>query len=126
MNMEVSNEARVKDEHIDDSQSISETREITTSNTQQSIKHEKQFIPICDSKRTREAFSSDYKPNKRKRQSIKVKEEQKESEIQTSKEIKVKAEEKFSEAEEFANNTSIAFLNEETTTTTSNNDSKSK
>ena len=55
----------------------------------------------------------------RKVQSIKVKEEPNDIEMQTSK-IEVKAEEKFSATEEFTNKssiqtTSIAFLNEETT-----------
>ena len=85
MNMEiVSNEVRVKDETIFDSQTISDIREATSRNNQQSIKHE-----------------------------MKVKEETIE-------------EEKFSATKEFANKTSIAFLDEETTTKnqpkTSNND----
>ena len=53
----------------------------------------------------------------------KVKKEPIENEMQTpksqiesnSEEVEVKAEEKFSATEEFANKTSIAFLNEETT-----------
>ena len=77
------------------------------SNYDQPMKHERQLIHIADRKRTREAISSDssnyQQLNKRKRQSIKVKEEQIEIEMQTSKEIQVKTE------------TSIAFLNKETT-----------
>ena len=57
------------------------------SNYDQPIKHERQLIDITDRKRTREAISSDssnyQQPNKRKRQSMKVKEEQIESEMQT-------------------------------------------
>ena len=50
------------------------------------------------------------------RQSILVKEEPIDNEIQTSKyQVEVKVEEKFSATEEFANKASIAFLNEETT-----------
>ena len=66
--------------------------------------------PICD--RTKEA----------KRQSILVKEEPIDIEMQTSKyQIEVKVEEKFSAIEEFANKASFAFLNEETTSTTNDN-----
>ena len=111
--MEVSDQVRVKNEPIFDSQSI---------------KHERKSIQINDSKRTRESISSDdnpnsEQPNKRKRQSIVamgIKEEPIDSEIQTSKsqiEVKVEKEEKFSATEEFANKASIAFLNEEETTT---------
>ena len=114
MNMEISNEVRVKDEPIYDSQFISDTRKAITSINQQSIKHEKQFIWISDSKRIRESISSDDQPNKRKRQSMKVKEEPKDIEIETSKEVEIKAEEKFSTKEESSIQTfSIAYLNEE-------------
>ena len=132
MRMEESNEVRVKNEPIFDSQSISQTREATSGNNQQkkitirsnnerSIKQESQPISISNSKRTREDYSSDDKeqPNKRKRQSILVKEEPIDNQIQTFKpQIEVKAEEKFSETEEFANKISAAFLNEETTKAT--------
>ena len=111
MNMEISNEIRVKIEQIwDDS-------------------------PISDSKRTREDISCDeeiIQPNKRKSQSIlstKVKEEPIDIEIQSSKpliesrseevEVKAEEEEKFSTREEFTNKISIAFLNEETNQETS-------
>ena len=53
-----------------------------------------------------------------KRQSIKVKEEPIDIEMQKAKEIMVKVEEKFSATEEFANKISIAFLNEEITQAT--------
>ena len=126
--MEASNEVKVKNEPIFDSQSISDTRKATLSNDnpikktyiEHSIKHEKKF-PISDSKSSREDISSDDQPNKRKRQSMNVKEEPIDIEMQTSKEIVVKSEEKFSATEEFANKTSIAFLNEEETTTTITN-----
>jgi hypothetical protein len=128
MSIETTNEVRVKDELIDDTQSISDTRkEATLSNKQpnkitrrsnnHSIKHEKQW---------NDDHSNNKRFNKPKRQSIvakKVKEEPKDLEIETSKEIEVKAEEKYSATEEFSNKTSIAFLNEETNTnqpTTSN------
>ena len=66
--------------------------------------------PICD--RTKEA----------KIQSILVKEEPIDIEMQTSKyQVELKSEEKFSATEEFANKASITFLNEETTSTTSDN-----
>ena len=108
MDIDASKEVRVKDEPIYDSQSISDPRETTLSsnkpkkitNNEQSIKQERQFIPISDSKMTREDISSDEQPNKRKRQSMKVKAEK---------------EEKFSTTGEFANKISIDFLNEETT-----------
>ena len=131
MNMEALNEVRVKDEQIDDSQSISDTsrnnrpnNKIT--NNKQSIKHEREFIPISETnKRTREDMSIDDQP-KHKRQSLlenKLKEEPIDCEIQTSIDIVVKTEEeKFSAREEFSNKTSIAFLNEEETTTTTNDD----
>ena len=61
MNIEESNEVRVKNEPIYDSQSISETREATLRN-----------------KRTIEAISSAHQPNKRKKDPI-------DTEIQTSK-----------------------------------------
>lgn len=133
--MEVSNEVRVKDEPIYDSQSFSDTRKATLrsnkpnniTNNDWSIKHERQFIPISESKRTREDISIDdeEKPNKRKKQSMKIKEEPIDNETQTSKEIFIKAEEKFSATKELAYKTSIqtvsiAFLNkDETSTTTS-------
>ena len=125
--MEVSNEVRVKNEPICESQSISQTRE-----TKQLIKHERKSISINDSKRTREDILKDdhpnnEKPNKRKRQSILamgIKEEPIDSEIQTSKshiDVKAEEEEKFSATEEFTNKISIAFLNEETAVTSSDN-----
>ena len=138
INMEVSNEVKVKNEPIYDSQSISDTRKATLSkyhpnnitNNEQSIKNERQFIPISDSKRTREEISNEDQPNKRKRQSMKLKEERIDIEMQTSNshiestsekvEIKAEKEEKFSAKEEFANKTSIAFLNEESTTSSDN------
>jgi hypothetical protein len=89
-----------------DSQSTSDTRKANTNINQQSIKHKRQLIPISDSKRTREYILSDHQPNKRKRQSIKVKEEPIDIEMQTSKsqiesmseevEIKTEEEEKVS------------------------------
>jgi hypothetical protein len=100
MNIEVS-EMRVKNEPIYDSQSISDIREPTSRNNQQSIKHERQFIPISETnKRTREDISSDDQPNKRKRQSMKVKKEPINIEMQTtnshieslSKDVEIKAE----------------------------------
>ena len=131
--MEALSEVRVKDEQIDDSQSISDTRKEATSrnnqpnkitNNEQSIKHEREFIPISETnKRTREYMSIDDQP-KLKRQSVlvnKVKEEPIDIEMQTSQEIVVKSEEKFSATQEFENKTSIAFLNEEETTTTITN-----
>ena len=48
------NEVRVKNEPICESQSISETRK-----TKHLIKHERKSISINDNKRTREAISSD-------------------------------------------------------------------
>ena len=75
-------------------------------NKEQSIKQESQPIPISDSKRTRQDISIDYPPNKRKRQSMKVKEE-------PIDQVEVKDEEKLSATEEFST-TSIAYLNEET------------
>ena len=134
MSIEASNEVRVKDELIDNTLSISakvkeepigieatlsSNKPNKITNNKQSIKHEREFIPISDSKRTREDISSDDQPNKRRRESIstmKVKVEPTSIEIQRSKEIglKTEEEEKFSEREEFTNKTSIAFLNEET------------
>ena len=138
MNMEELNEVTVKDEQIDDSQSISDT----SSNNKPkkiienlSIKHERQFIPKPKretTKRNREDMSIDDQPDKRKRQSIKVKVEPIDSEMETSKtQIEVKAEEKFSAAEEFANKSSIhsvsiGFLNEETSEKSQPNKWKSK
>ena len=122
MSIEASNEVRVKDEPIYDSQSILDTREAALSinksnkitNNDQSIKNERQLIPNSSFKRTREDISSDdEQSNKSKRYSIlekKVKEELIDNEIQTS-------EEKFSAREEFSNKTSIAFLNEDETST---------
>ena len=140
MSIEVSNEVRVKDEQIDDSQSIPDTRKTTSSNNKPkmiianlSIKHERQFIPKRETtKRNREDMPIDDQPNKRKRQSIKVKVEPIDSEMETSKtQIEVKAEEKFSATEEFANKSSIhsvsiGFLNEETSDKSQPNKSKSK
>ena len=77
----VSNEVRVKDEPICYSQSISETK------------------------------SKDISEDDELRQSIKVKEEPIDIEV----ELKAEVEEKFSSREEFTNKTSIAFLNEQTT-----------
>ena len=64
-------------------------------------------------KRTREDISSDHQSNKRKRQSVKVKEVPIES---TPEEVEIKPEKegKFSSIEEFPNKISIDFLNEET------------
>ena len=98
--MEVSKELRVKKEPI------FQTREATMrSNYDQSVKHESQSIQIIDRKLTREDISSDNQPNKRKRQSMKVKEE-----------VEVKAEE-FSNKRSIQS-VSIAFLKEETTSST--------
>ena len=128
------NEVRVKNEPIYDSQSIQQNKEATSrknqpnktqSNNMQLIKNERESIPINDSKRTREEISSD----EHKRKSIvamRIKEEPIDSEMQTSKshiesmskEVEIKTEQKFSEMQEFVNKTSIAFLNEETTTLT--------
>ena len=57
-------------------------------------------------------------------QAMKVKEEPKDIEMQTSKSHieDVKAEEKFSETEEFINKISIAYLNEEPTQSTTSSD----
>ena len=102
---EESNEVRVKDEPIYAHLSISNI-----------------FIPISGSKRTKEDTTRD---------KMKVKEEPLDIQMQTSskfqmgsksEEVEVKAEEKFSATEEFANKTSIAFLNEDTTTTTKSYD----
>ena len=74
--------------------------------------------PICDSQSipdTKEA----------KRQSMKVKEEPIDNEMQKS-QVEVKAEEKFSATEEFANKASIAFLNEETFATSSYKTNKTR
>ena len=120
MNREVSNEVRVKDEPIFDSQSISETREEAIlsnnqpnklANKEQSIKHEKQFIvPKCKMNNREDISSHDEEqPNKRKRTSIKVKNEP----IET-------------DTEEFVSKTSIAFLNEEETTTKTTNNNPIK
>ena len=131
MNMEASNEVRVKDEPIYYSQSISDTRKATLSNNKPN--------KITNNEISREDISSDDQPNKRKRQSMKAKEEPIDNEMQTSSksqigstsedvEIKAEKEEKFSTREEFANKISIAFLNEETNTNkpiTSNNEIKS-
>ena len=62
--------------------------------------------------------------------SMKIKEEPIDIEMQTSKskiksrseEVEIKAGEKFSATEEFANKTSIAFLNEDKTVTSSDSD----
>ena len=67
---------------------------------------------------------SNSKTREVKRQSIKVKEEPIDIEMQTAKEIIVKVEEKFSAREEFANKISIAFLNEEITQATNIQKSK--
>lgn len=113
--MEVSKEVRVKKEPIYNSQSISQTREATMrSNYDQSIKQERQLIDISDRKRTRESSSNYQQPNKRIKQSMKVKEEPIDNE-----EIEVKAEEKFSNKRS-TQIVSIAFLNQQTTTTDNN------
>ena len=142
-----SNEVRVKNEPIYESESILETSGTNQpnslqSNNKQLIKHEIKSIQINDSKRAREDISIDNnpdneQPNKRRRQSIvatKIKEEPIDSEIQTSKshienrseeEVEVKSEEMFSETKEFTTikssiqTISIAFLNEKDTTVTS-------
>ena len=112
---------RVRDEPIYDRQSISDTRKATLNSikpnkitiNEQSIKHERESIPISDRKRTREDISSDHQPNNRKRQSVKVKEDPIES---TPEEVEINAvkDEKFSSIEKFPNKISIAFLNKET------------
>ena len=113
---EVSNEVRVKDEPICDSQSISDTKEARSQ--KQSIKQEKQSIPISDSKPTKN------QTNKRKRQSILVKEEPIDIDMQsfskshiesTSEKVEIKAEETSIQI------ASIDFLNEETTQETTKN-----
>ena len=109
---EVSYEVRVKEEPICYSQSISDTIEAKSSDNQQYKTGSNDKQSIKQEKRTREDISVGDQPNKIKRQSIlanKVKEEPK------SKSHILKVEEKFSTTEEFANKTSIAFLNEETT-----------
>ena len=102
MSIEASEKVRVKNEPISDSQSIS-------INHQPNIKQERQSIPISYSKRTREAISSDDQPNKRKRQSMKVKEEPIDIEMQVCKsQIEVKAEEEEEDGfSEFDNKRSI-------------------
>ena len=111
LSMEESNQVSVKNEPICYNQANKR------SNLEKSIKlerHSKPMKPIGDSKRSREDISSDSIPNKRKRQSIFVKEEPKDNKMQTTKsqiEVEVKAEEKY---EEFSDKISIAFLNEET------------
>ena len=68
--------------------------------------------PIC--------YSQSISKTKR---AMKVKEEPKDIEMQTSKShIEVKAEEKFSKTEEFINKISIAYLNEEPTQSTTSSD----
>ena len=119
----VSNEVRVKDEPICYSQSISETREASLRNNQSNKTRSSDKQSFKQEKHSRDAISSDDQPNKRKRQSMKVKEEPIDSETQKpkshiesrSEKVEVKVEEKFSAEEEFANKTSIAFLNEEAT-----------
>lgn len=114
MSMEVSKELRMKKEPISVSQSISETREATMrSNYEQSIKIETDPIQIIDRKRNREDISSENQPNKRKRQSTKVKEDVED----------VKTEEKFAKKTSIQS-VWIAFLNEESTTTTTENNPK--
>ena len=140
---QISNEVSVKNEPINDSLSISQKIETTSSNNHPNrtqlnnkhiIKHERKSISINDNKRERESISSDDIPNNeesnnRKKQSIvamKIKEEPIDSVMKKSifhvesmsKEVEIKSEEKFSVTEEFINKTSIAFLNEETTTST--------
>ena len=114
MSMEVSKEVRVKKDPIFDSQSISETREATMrSNYEHTIKIEKESIQIIDRKRNREDISSENQPNKRKRQSTKVKEDVED----------VKTEEKLAKKTSIQS-VWIAFLNEESTTTTTENNPK--
>ena len=111
MSIEVPNKVRMKNEPIcDDSQ----TREEATlsSNQPNKLTKAEQSKPISNSKRIREDISSDNQSNKRKRQSIKVKEEPIGIEIKTKVEVK---------AEELPNKrsiqtASIAFLNKETIT----------
>ena len=75
MSIEVINELIVKNETICDNQLISDTIKNSTfsSNKQQSIKNERQFIPISDSRRTKEDILYDDQPNIRKQLSMKVK-----------------------------------------------------
>ena len=92
------NEVRVKNEPIYDSQSIPQNKEASLSNSL---------------------------PNRtQSNEAIRIKEEPIDIEMKTSKsqiesrseeEVEIKTEEKFSATEEFINKTSIAFLNEETT-----------
>lgn len=92
MNMEESNEVRVKNEPICESQSIPDTKEA-----------KRQSILVIE-----EPIDIEMKTSK--------------SQIESnSEEVEIKTEEKFSATEEFANKDLIAFLNEETTARTSDN-----
>ena len=73
--------------------------------------------PICDnlSITDKRKASSRNNQTKSKSQSMKVKEEPIDSEKSLIESMTEEVEEKFSAREEFANKTSIAFLNEETT-----------
>ena len=74
--------------------------------------------PICESQSISQTSET-------KRQSILVKEDPIDIDIQKSKsQVEVKVEEKFSAIEEFANKISIAFLNEETTQATTSSDNQ--
>ena len=135
-----SNEVRVKNEPIYESQSILETSDTNQANSLQSnnkhlIKHERKSISVNDNKQTGEAISSDENPNneqsnKRKRQSktsMRIKEEPIDIGNKTSKshiDVKAEEEEKFSATEEFVNKASITFLNEETKVTSIDNHPK--
>ena len=121
---------RVKDEPICYSQSISDTREANSSNNQPNKTRSNDKQSIKQEKRTREDISSEDQPNKRKRLSMKVKEEpidSEKSQILEEVEVKAEEEEKFSAKEEFVSKrsiqtASIAFLNEETTLEATIND----
>jgi hypothetical protein len=95
----------------------SEIKEKLSQKNQQKQPIDKESVK--QEKQSREDISIDDQPNKRKRQSMKVKEDRK------SKSHIVKVEEKFSSTEEYANKTSIAFLNEETTLEAATNDNQS-
>ena len=97
INMEVSNEVRVKDEPICYSQSISDDE---------------------PNKPKRQSILG----NKVKKEPIEIEMQKSNSHMDSrSEEVEVKEEEKFSSRKEFMNKISIAFLNEETTTS-SNDD----
>ena len=102
------NEVRVKNKPIFDSQSIPQNKEAILSNSLRNMTQSNKAIRI-------------------KEEPIDIEMQTSKSHIESmSKEVEIKTEQKFSEMQEFINKTSIAFLNEETTTSNSQSNKTNK